>query len=222
MHGDSPDDRPERNGRSGDQRAQEAARWRDDWRSVSRGRAYGPAGQSRSGARCWRGRVEDSRRDRTRLRRQRRFCCDRCGSQQRIVLRADVAGVRRTVHPLRAARHRSVWSGEHGDAIQDHRRSNRVGEAGAGQSVRVTDHRRYERCPPGGPWSGAISRTHSGARPDQRQREHRSRIAVAESDPRRPWSRRWWRGDGRWARRAALHAAHSYAGFTGDDYGRHA
>ena len=66
-----------------------------------------------------------------------------------------------------------------------------------------------------------ISRPHAGDQPRQCRGIDRPRLAAAGSGPRRPRPRRRKRGDGRCARREALHAAHRAPVLARDDRGDH-
>ena len=71
-----------------------------------------------------------------------------------------------------------------------------------------------------GAWPRAVPRPRAGREPTLREGIDRSRFAVAASGAWRSGSRRWRRGDGRHARRTALHAAHGRAGVAGTSSAR--
>ena len=136
-----------------------------DRRSGGRGRAHGPARESRDRCATWARAAERIRAATELVFGGGDFAGRRRRSREGRVLRPDADGVQRAVQPSRTARHRSVRTGEHRHAVSHAGRSDRAGEAGARVVVRIARHRRSDGGAHGDSRHRRLSRSHAGARP---------------------------------------------------------
>ena len=220
VHGDPQGDRAGvvvgRRGRGALGGARESGRRRP----AAQGGAYGAGRERLAARRGARPRARARGRRARRARRSRALRGERRRRASRCVRSADAAPLPRCNVRACGASRGGLRAGGDRAPVPRCPRGDHACTARRGQSRGIDrDRRRCDRDRAGAR-SRALPRAPADPQPALRQGVDRSRLAAAASHPRRTRSRRWRRGDGRAARRAAFHAAHRVAGNTRHARGR--